>query len=128
MSFYIVKRDSKNTSFLDVDNESYLIIDQYFFGSKWYNYEDSYTYYNIIVNNRLPYKKSDNEYVIRYNDTYKSTITALQVKIKNFFGEIEVFTNDDKVIFIYSDGKELFKKRREIVNIKLYLLNLYLLN
>ena len=49
--------DSKNTTFLEVDDESYLITDQYFFGSKWYNYEDSYTYYNVIVNNRLPYKK-----------------------------------------------------------------------
>ena len=105
---------TKTISFFVLDDESYLITDQYLFGSKWYNY--SYNYYNINVNNILPDEKRDNEHVIRYNDKYKSAIAPLQLKIKHFSGEIEIFTNDDKVMFIYSDDKELFKKCREIWN------------
>ena len=31
------------------------------------------------------FKKSNNEYIIRYNDVNKMTIVPLQLKIKNFF-------------------------------------------
>ena len=37
-------------------------------------------------------------------------------KTNNFSGKIEIYTNDDKVMFIHSDDKELFKKCREIWN------------
>ena len=50
----------KNISFFEQDDESYLLIDHYFFVSKWYFYEDAYNYYDIDVNNVLPYKKSNN--------------------------------------------------------------------
>ena len=49
--------DTKNISLFGLDNKSYLIINQSFFGYKWYNYEDSYNYYDINVNNILTYKK-----------------------------------------------------------------------
>ena len=49
--------DSKNISLFGLDDKSYLIINQSFFGHKWYNYEDSYNYYDINVNNILTYKK-----------------------------------------------------------------------
>ena len=49
--------DSKNISLFGLDDKSYLIINQSFFGYKWYNYEDSYNYYDINVNNILTYKK-----------------------------------------------------------------------
>ena len=49
--------DTKNLSLFELNDESYLMTDQHLFGSKWYNYEDSYNYYNINVNNILPYKK-----------------------------------------------------------------------
>ena len=71
--------DTKNISFFELDDKSYLITDQSFFGYKWYNYEDSYNYYDINVNNILPHRKSDNEYVIRYNDKYKSATAPLQL-------------------------------------------------
>ena len=64
--------NTKNISFFELDDKSYLITDQSFLGYKRYNYEDSYNYYDINVNYLLLYKKSDNEYVIRYNDKYKS--------------------------------------------------------
>ena len=49
--------DTKNISLFGLDDKSYLIINQSFFGYKWYNYEDSYNYYDINVNNTLTYKK-----------------------------------------------------------------------
>ena len=49
--------DTKNISLFGLDDKSYLIINQSFFGYKWYNYEDSYNYYDINVNNILTYKK-----------------------------------------------------------------------
>ena len=33
----------------------------------------------------------------------------LQLKIKNVFGDLHIFTNNDKIMFIYSNDKELFK-------------------
>ena len=47
----------KNISFIEQDDKSYLLIDHYFLVSKWYFYEDTYNYYDIDVNNILPYKK-----------------------------------------------------------------------
>ena len=92
----------------------YVVVDYYLFSSKLYWYEDVYNYYDINVNNILPYKKRDNEYVIRYTDVNRSSFAPLQLKIKNFSGKIEILTNDNKVMFIHSDDKELFEKCREI--------------
>ena len=106
----------RNITFNELDDESYSIVDQYIFGSSFYGYEDSYNYHDIDVNNILPYKKSDNEYVIRYNDVTGMKIAPLQLKIKNFFHELDTYTNNNRVMSIYSDDKELFKKCREIWN------------
>ena len=84
MSLYNTKMDSKNISFFELDGKSYLLIDQNLFGSKWYNYKDAYNYYDTDVNNILLYKKSDNDYVIRYIDKYRSAIAPLQIKIHFF--------------------------------------------
>ena len=108
--------DSKNINFFELDNKSYLMIDQYLFGSKWYNYEDAYSYYDIDVNNILPYKKSDNEDVIRYINKYKLEIAPLQIKIKRFYGKIHELKNNFTLVSIQSDDKELFRKLREIWN------------
>ena len=85
---------SKNISFFEVDDESYLLIDHHFLIPKWYNYKDAYNYYDIDVNNILRYKKSDNEYVVRYIDKYRSAIALLQIKIKNHFVEMHKLKND----------------------------------
>ena len=61
----------KNISFFQCDDESYLIIDQYLFNSRWYRYEYSCNYYDIDVNYILPYKKSNNDVFIRYIDINK---------------------------------------------------------
>ena len=81
----------RNISFIKSDNESYVLVDQYLFGSRFHGYEDSHNYYNISVNNILLYKKTENEYVIRYIDANKSIFAALQFKINNFSGKIEIY-------------------------------------
>ena len=43
-------------------------------------------------------------------------IVPLQLKVKDFYGELKTFTNSDSVMFIHNDDKELFKKIREIWN------------
>ena len=82
----------------------------------------SYNYYDIDVDKILLFKKSNNEYITRYNDVNKRTIVPLQLKIKTFFGELHTYTNNNNnnnnniVIPIQSDDKELFRKCREIWN------------
>ena len=59
------------------------------------------------------YKKSDNEYVIRYNDVNRINVVPLRLKIKNFLCEIHELKNNIPPTSIQS---ELFKKLREIWN------------
>ena len=44
------------------------------------------------------------------------TIVPLQLKIKNFFGKIHTYSNNNRFMYIHSDDKELFRKCREIWN------------
>ena len=108
--------DQKNIMFFENDDKSYTIIDLYL-NSRFLGYKDSYNYYDIDVDKILLFKKSDNEYIIRYNDVNKMKIVPLQLKIKNFyFGELHMFANNTTLIPIHSDDKELFRKCREIWN------------
>ena len=43
-------------------------------------YEDFHNYYDIDVGKILLFKKSDNEYIIRYNDVNRMTVVPLQLK------------------------------------------------
>ena len=40
----------------------------------------------------------------------------LQLKTKNFYNELNTFGNNNRVMFIHNDDKEVFRKRREIWN------------
>ena len=83
----------------------------------FFGYKDSYNYYDIDVDKILLFVKSDNEYIIRYNDVNKKKIVSLQLKIKNFyFGELHMFTNNITLMLVHSDDKEFFKNCREIQN------------
>ena len=42
------------------------------------------------------------------------TIAPLQLKIKNFYNELWRFADNNRVIFIYNDDKEFFRKCGEI--------------
>ena len=94
-------------------NGEYYIKDQYR-KDTYFDYEDAYNYYDIDVDKTLLIKQIDNEYFIRYSDLCKVEIVPLQLKIKN--GELHTFTKNDRVLLIKNDGKELFKKIREIWN------------
>ena len=83
----------------------------------FFGYKDSYNYYDIDVDKILLFVKSDNEYIIRYNDVNKKKIVSLQLKMNNFYsGELHIFTRNITVIPIHIDDKELFRKFRKIWN------------
>ena len=90
------------------------MIDLYLNSRIFLGYEDSYNYYDI--DKILLFKKSDNEYIIRYNDVNRMTVAPLQLKINNFYNELNTFANNNRVMFIYNDDKEFFRKCREIWN------------
>ena len=55
-------------------------------------------------------KKSDNQYIIRYNDVNKMITAPLQLKIKNSYNELNTFVNNNRVMLIHNDDKEFFRK------------------
>ena len=59
-----------------------------------------YNYYDIDIDKILLFKKSDNEYIIRYNDVNKMIIAPLQLKIKNSYNELNTFANNNRVMLI----------------------------
>ena len=80
----------KNIMFFENDDKSYTIIDLYL-NNRFLRYKDSYNYYDINIDKILLFKKSDNEYIIRYNDVNKMMIVPLQLKINNSYNEINAF-------------------------------------
>ena len=107
--------NQENIMFMGNRDKSYKMVDL-FENNRFFGYKDSYNYYDIDVDKILLFKKSNNEYIIRYNDVNKMTIVPLQLKIKNFFGELHTYTNNNRAMPIHSDDKELFRKCREIWN------------
>ena len=102
--------------FFENDDESYTLVDLYLNNNRFFVCKVSYNYYDIDAGNVLLFKKSYNEYVIKYNDVNKMKVAPLKLKVKNFFDKIKKFTNNDRVMFIYNDDKEFFYKCREIWN------------
>ena len=76
----------KSIMFFKNNDKSYTIVDQYL-NNRFLGYKDSYNYCDIDVNKILLFKKSDNEYIIRYNDVNKIMIVLLQLKKKNSYNE-----------------------------------------
>ena len=79
------------------------------------DYEDAYYHYDIDVYRILLYRKSNNEYFIRYKHLNKMDVVPLQLKIENFYNEIQDYNNSD-TIYIKNSGKGFFEKIREIQN------------
>ena len=96
--------DQKNIMFFENDDKSNTMVDLYF-NNRFLGYKDSYNYYDIDVDKILLFKKSDNEYIIRYNNVNKKMTVPLQLKINNFYNEINAFKKNNKVMFIYNDDK-----------------------
>ena len=89
------------------------MVDQYI-NNRYLKYIDCYNYYDIDVHKILLLKKSDNQYIIRYDDVNKIMIVPLQLKINNSYNEINTLSNNNRVMFIYNDDKEFFRKCIEI--------------
>ena len=104
----------ENILFFKNEDESCDMVDLYLDNIRHFGYKDSYNYYDIDVKKILLSKKSDNEYIIRYYDVIKRTIVHLQLKRNIFFGDLDTFTNNDGIIFISSNDRELFKIYRNM--------------
>ena len=102
--------DQENSLFYKNKDKSYTMTDLYLNNNMSFGYEGSYNYHDIDVDKILLFVKSDDEYIIRYNDVNKNKIVPPQLKINNFYlGELHILPNDITIILIHSD-KELFKK------------------
>ena len=103
----------ENIMVFENDDKSYTIVDQYIY-NRYLKYIDSYNYYDPVVDKIILFKKSDNEYIIRCSNVNKMTIVPLQLKINNSYNEINTLTNNNRVMFIYNDDEEFFRKCIEI--------------
>ena len=90
--------------FFENDDKSHIMVDLYL-NDRFLRYKDSYNYYDIDVDK-----------IFTYNDVNKIIIALLQLKIKNFYNELNTFSNNNRVVFIHNDDKEFFRKCREIWN------------
>ena len=107
--------DQENIMVFENDDKSYTMVDLYL-NDRFLGYKDFYNCYGIDVYKRLLFKKSDNEYIIRYNDVNKMILAPLQLKIKSYYNELNKFANNNRVMLIYNDDKEFFRKCIEIWN------------
>ena len=105
--------DQYNITSFENDDKSYTMVDL-FLNNRFLGCKDSYNYYDIDVEKILLSKRSDNEYIIRYNDVSKMMIVPLQLKINNSYNKINAFKKNNKIMFIYNVDKEFFRKCIEI--------------
>ena len=68
------------------DGKSYIMVDLYL-NNRFLGYKDSY---EIDVDEILLFKKSGNEYIIRYNDVSKMMIVPMQLKINSSYNKINL--------------------------------------
>ena len=109
--------DQEYIMFFKNHNKSYTMNDIYLNHNIFFGYKDFYNYSDIDVDKISLFVKSDNEYIIRFNDVNKKKIVPLQLKIKDFsFGELHMFTSNITLAFIHSNDKALFRKCRKIWN------------
>ena len=94
-------------------DKSYTMTDLYLNHDIFFGYKDSYNYYDIDVDKILLFVKSQNEYIIRYNDLSKKKIVPLQLKIKILFRQLHMYLSNITEMPIHSDDKELSRKCRE---------------
>ena len=87
--------DQENIMVFENQDESYTMTDLYLY-DRFFGHKDSYNYYDFDVDKILLFKKSDKEYIIRYNNAYKMTVVPLKLKTKN------------------CDDKEHFRKIRDV--------------
>ena len=74
----------KNIVFFENDDKSYTMVDLYI-SNRFLGYKGFYNFYDIDVDKLLLFKKSDDEYIIRYSDVNKMMIVPLELKINNSY-------------------------------------------
>ena len=96
--------DQKNVMFFENDDKSYTRIDLYINSNRYLKYIDSYNYYDIDVDKILLFQKSDNEYIIRYNDVNKMMIWDKIIELIGINNHIYFLqADDDDELFIMVD-------------------------
>ena len=73
------------------------MVDLYLNNNIFFGYRDSYNYYHIDFDNILLFKKSDNEFIVRYNDVNKMAIIPRQLKIKNSVSKVYTYAKNNRV-------------------------------
>ena len=107
----------ENITFFENHDKSHTMTDLYLNHNIFFGYKNSYNYYDINVNKILLFVKSDNEYIIRYNDANKEEIVPFQLKIIFFFfDELHMYPSNITEMPILSDDRKCFRKCREIWN------------
>ena len=107
----------ENIMFFKNQDKSHTMTDLYLNHNTFSGYKNSYNYYDMDVNKILLFVKSDNEYIIRYNDANKKKIAPLQLKINNFsFDELHLHLSNITEMPILSDDRKCFRKCRQIWN------------
>ena len=86
-----------------------------YLNSWFFGYKDSYNYYDIDVDKILLFRKSDNQYIIRYNNVNKMIVPS-QLKINNSYDEINAFKKNNKLMLIYNDDKEFLENVQKYGN------------
>ena len=71
--------DQENIMFFENDDKSYKMVDLYINSNSYLKYTYSYNYYDIDVDKMFLFKKSNNKYIVRYNDLNKIMIVPLQL-------------------------------------------------
>ena len=80
----------ENIIFFENDNKSYSIVDLHINSDIYFDYEDSYNYYDINLK-KIILINSYNKYFIRYYDLNKMMIVPLQqLKINNSYNKTNV--------------------------------------
>ena len=105
--------DQNNIMLMGSMDNSYTMVDLYQ-NNKFFGYKDSYNYYDIDVKKILLIKNSYNEYSIRYYDINKMKFVPLQLKMNNSYNEINTLANNNRLMIIYNDDTEFFRKCIEI--------------
>ena len=86
--------------FFENNDKSYTMVNSYL-NDRFLGYKDSQNYYDID-DDKILFKKTDNKYIIRYNDANKMIIAPLQLKINNFYNELNIFANNNRVMSFYN--------------------------
>ena len=82
----------ENITFYEYGDGSYNMVDLYLYGR----------FFDVDVDKILVYKKSNNEYVIRYNNANKRDVVPLQLKMNNFYCNMHRSKNNSTPILIKS--------------------------